>query len=67
MCKRQAQIVGRGRARYREAPYDKTWSGVHLPCLNVAYAGQVLSRTVGLQLKEKNWPGTENLADFIFG
>ena len=34
-------------------------------CMKVAYAAQVLSRTVGLDLKDRNWPGTSATVEFI--
>lgn len=54
----------------------KTWrkscklnaQNVHLnsySCMKVSYAAQVLSKTVGLDLKTRNWPGTAATVDFI--
>ncbi|KAE8739107.1 hypothetical protein FOCC_FOCC015399 [Frankliniella occidentalis] len=48
--------------------YKLTSQNVYLnsyTCMRVNYAVQVLSNTVGQDLKDKCWPGTEETADFI--
>ena len=34
-------------------------------CMKTSYAGNVISNTVGVDLKDRKWPGTEETADFI--
>jgi len=34
-------------------------------CMKVSYAAQVLSRTFGLDLQSRNWPGTKSTASFV--